>query len=343
MSKPDAAPVIDDGEPEGAMSRMACLRGMVVLAALLVASCTSPLEPTASGHPTVAPSTGPTRSAIPSTSTVASAARATEVIPTTSPTSAAPVASPTAIERLETITFTVVYDNNSYDPQLRTSWGFACWVETDEVTVLFDTGGDGPTLMGNLDRLGLAPEQIDAVVLSHAHGDHTGGLGSILNVGARPTVYIPASFSESFRNDVRAHAPVVMVTEAETIAPGIHTTGEIQGPIPEQALVVQTHKGLVVVTGCAHPGVVDIVRRAKGLVGGQVALVMGGFHLSGASSHEIETIIDELRHLDVRRVAPCHCTGDQAREAFVDAFRHDAVLAGVGWSTEYLAGKDDKD
>lgn len=235
--------------------------------------------------------------------------------------------------------FTIVYDNNPYEPALRTSWGFSCWVETDEMTVLFDTGGDGAILIDNMKRLALDPQQIDAVVLSHVHGDHTGGLGALLAEGIRPTVYVPASFPESFRKDVGARAELVEVSESMTIGPGIHTTGEVRATIVEQALAVETEEGLVVVTGCAHPGIVAMVRRAKEAVDGEVALVMGGFHLGGASLGKIERIIAELRNLGVKRVAPCHCSGDNARRACVDAFGEDAVLAGVGWSTEFVTGR----
>jgi 7,8-dihydropterin-6-yl-methyl-4-(beta-D-ribofuranosyl)aminobenzene 5'-phosphate synthase len=241
------------------------------------------------------------------------------------------------------VTFTIVYDNNSYPGfgALRTSWGFACWVETEKTTVLFDTGGDGATLMHNLHELGLDPLTVDAVVLSHAHGDHTGGLGALLGTGARPTVYVPASFSRAFKDEVGAHTDVVEVTGGATVAPGIHTTGEVGTGIVEQALAVETRDGLVVVTGCAHPGVVEMVRRARGRRDAPIALVMGGFHLGGASRRRVESIIADFRELGVERVAPCHCTGDAARTLFDDAFDEDCVLAGVGWSTEYLLGTSD--
>jgi len=105
--------------------------------------------------------------------------------------------------------FTMIYDNNEYDPALRTAWGFACWVEVGEATVLFDTGGDGATLLGNLAELKLDPQEIDAVVLSHIHGDHTGGLVGLLETGARPTVYAPAAFPASFKADVSARTECV--------------------------------------------------------------------------------------------------------------------------------------
>jgi 7,8-dihydropterin-6-yl-methyl-4-(beta-D-ribofuranosyl)aminobenzene 5'-phosphate synthase len=269
--------------------------------------------------------------------------------PTQQPTST-PTAAPT--EEVQTVTFIIVYDNYACAPTtsapalaaLRNSWGFGCWVETEEKTVLFDTGGDGATLMNNLTILGLDPQTIDVVVLSHAHGDHTGGLAALLGAGAKPTVYVPASFSAAFKRDVRRFTDLVEVAEPVSIAPGIHTTGEVGTSIIEQALAVETDDGLVVVTGCAHPGVVEMVRRAKvavaegsGMPGAgiedRVALVMGGFHLGSASRARVKGIIADFRNLSVQRVAPCHCTGDQARRLFAESFGTDCVLVGVGWST----------
>ena len=118
--------------------------------------------------------------------------------------------------------FTVVYDNNVYDAALRTAWGFACWVETPEGRVLFDTGGDSPTLLGNLARMGLDSQVIDAVVLSHAHGDHTGGLAGLLDTGVRPMVYVPAAFPASFKENVGARADLVEVTGPVEIPRRLH-------------------------------------------------------------------------------------------------------------------------
>ncbi|MEA3339409.1 MAG: MBL fold metallo-hydrolase, partial [Chloroflexota bacterium] len=243
---------------------------------------------------------------------------------------------PTEIKKGGTVTFTIVYDNNAYDPALQTDWGFACWVETGEATLLFDTGGNGATLLSNMATLGLDPREIDAVVLSHTHGDHTGGLAGLLDTGVRPTVYVPSAFPASFKDGVRARTELVEVTGPMEILPGFHTTGEMGAGTIEQALVVETEAGadkrhpLVVVTGCAHPGVEKLARRAKESVGGEIYLVMGGFHLGGASRSRVENIIADFRDLGVQRVAPCHCTGDVARQMFADAFGDAYVPAGVG-------------
>jgi len=234
------------------------------------------------------------------------------------------------------VTLTVVYDNNPFDPRFRTAWGFACWVETPDGVVLFDTGGDGPTLLNNLAEGGMDPRAVDAVVLSHIHGDHTGGLTALLDAGARPTVYVPASFPPSFKESIRVRTALVEVTGPTEILPGVHTTGEVDsGGIVEQALVVETAEGLAVVTGCAHPGVVEMVRRARQVGRGEVALVVGGFHLSGADRGRIAEVISGLRALGVRRVAPCHCTGDLARRMFAEAFGDAFLPAGAGWNITF--------
>jgi len=101
--------------------------------------------------------------------------------------------------------------------------------------------------------------------------------------------------------------------------------------IKEQSLVITTSKGLVIITGCAHPGVVNVIRTAKEIVpDDRVYLVMGGFHLSGASSAQIESIIDSFVELGVERVAPCHCSGDEARRLFEERYGEDYIESGVG-------------
>jgi len=223
--------------------------------------------------------------------------------------------------------FTIVYDNETLDPNLASAWGFACLVGDD---LLFDTGGDAQRLLSNMEGMGVDPLGIGTVVLSHAHGDHTGGLSGLLNTGVRPTVYVPHSFPRRFKADVRAITTLVEVEGPVEIRPGIHTTGEVGSRLVEQALAVETSSGMVVVTGCAHPGVVELVRRAKESVGGEAALVMGGFHLGSASRRQVERIIADFRDLGVWQVAPCHCTGDRAIRTFAEEYEDAYIKVGVG-------------
>jgi 7,8-dihydropterin-6-yl-methyl-4-(beta-D-ribofuranosyl)aminobenzene 5'-phosphate synthase len=137
-------------------------------------------------------------------------------------------------------------------------------------------------------------------VLSHSHGDHTGGLADLLQTGTRPTVYVPRAFPASFKADVRARTDLVEVTEPVEVLPGVYTTGQMGSRIVEQALVVETGAGWVVLTGCAHPGNVEVVRRAKQVTAGEVVLAMGGFHLGEAHRDQIEGITAEFRRLGVQ-------------------------------------------
>jgi 7,8-dihydropterin-6-yl-methyl-4-(beta-D-ribofuranosyl)aminobenzene 5'-phosphate synthase len=227
---------------------------------------------------------------------------------------------------------TILYDNNRFDPRLKTAWGFSCLVRGLEKTILFDTGGDGYTLHGNMRQLGIEPAEVDIVVLSHIHGDHTGGLERFLEKNSRVVVYLPDSFPGNFKNAVASlGARVEGVIESRELFPGAYTTGELGDGIREQALALKTTEGLIVITGCAHPGIVKMVRKAREVTGvDTVYLVVGGFHLGGEPPSRIELITEELRRLSVHKVAPCHCSGDGTRRLFKEKFGADYVESGVG-------------
>ena len=230
-------------------------------------------------------------------------------------------------------TITVVIYNLAYEPRLQTDWGFACLVEGPGLTLLFDTGGKGDLLLQNMRELNIDPRTVDAVFLSHAHGDHTGGLAAFLAANPRVTVYLAASFPAAIKATVRgAGAALVEVTGPLEIGIWAHSTGELGAQIREQALVLETPRGLVVITGCAHPGVVELTRRAQETVEGPVYLALGGFHLGNANAAQIVDTITGLQALGVQHVAPSHCTGAAARcalaEAFGPAYLESGVLVG---------------
>jgi len=227
---------------------------------------------------------------------------------------------------------TIVYDNNQYDQDLVAKWGFSCLVEGLEETILFDTGGDSDTLLYNMRQLEIEPEEVDAVVLSHIHSDHVGGLSGFLKENSSIVVYLPQSFPESFKREVRsAGAEVVEVSEAAELLNGVYTTGELGNGTREQSLILASGEGLIVITGCAHPGVVNIIRRAKVVAGeDRVYLVVGGFHLTGAATSCIQSIVGEFRQQSVQKVAPGHCSGDEARRLFRQEYGEDCIESGVG-------------
>jgi 7,8-dihydropterin-6-yl-methyl-4-(beta-D-ribofuranosyl)aminobenzene 5'-phosphate synthase len=224
---------------------------------------------------------------------------------------------------------TIVFDNTTTNPQNLEGWGFAAVVDYGDHRLLFDTGGSGSVLLDNLRLVEVDPATIEAVILSHQHYDHINGLQALLDTGIHPIVYVPAEFTSAFKRQVEAKTTLVEVDDAVEIVPGVHTTRPI-GSIVEEALVVETGDGAVVITGCAHPGIVAIVREAQKVTGSPIALVAGGFHLGSASKSQVSSIIDELRQLGVQKVMPCHCTGDDAIALFRSAYGEDFVGGGVG-------------
>jgi len=237
----------------------------------------------------------------------------------------------TSTTAVKNLSITVSYDNNPYKERLTTAWGFSCVIRGTEKTILFDTGGDGSVLLTNMKELDINPKEIDLVVLSHIHGDHVGGLPSFLEKNPEVVVYLPKSFPKGFKDGVKEYgAKVVEVQESLKICEEVYSTGELGTWIKEQSLVIHTEKGLVVITGCAHPGIGKIVNKAKGMFKDDVLLVMGGFHLGGESKGEIEKIVSSFRKLGVSYDGPCHCSGDAARQLFKKEYGENFINVGVG-------------
>jgi 7,8-dihydropterin-6-yl-methyl-4-(beta-D-ribofuranosyl)aminobenzene 5'-phosphate synthase len=231
---------------------------------------------------------------------------------------------------IDNLSITVVYDNNPHKQGLKTEWGFSAYITGPEKTILFDTGGSN-ILLDNMKKLLIEPNSIDVVVLSHIHADHTGGLDSFLKKNSEVTVYLPKSFPNKFKDKVRNHgAEIFEVNEPVKIFDNVHSTGQIGLMIKEQSLIIRTDKGLVIITGCAHPGIVKITAKAKELFGDNILLVMGGFHLEWSTKSGIEKIISSLKQLGVQYVAPSHCTGEKARKLFAQHFGQNYIDIGAG-------------
>lgn len=226
---------------------------------------------------------------------------------------------------------TILYDNNSYNKELETRWGFSCLVEGLEKTIIFDVGGEGDVLFKNMSQLKVTPTMVDIVVLSHVHYDHIGGLSDFLEKNSNVTVYMPKSLPRSVKDKVKkSGAGLVEVSGQTKICKDVYSTGELGIFIKEESLVIKTAKGLVIITGCAHPGVVNIVKKAKELLNTNVYLVLGGFHLCWMNAGQIKKIVRGIRKEGVEKTAPCHCSGDNARELFKQEYGKDFISVGVG-------------
>ena len=230
------------------------------------------------------------------------------------------------------IVITIVYDNNPGRSDLTTAWGFACVVQGLEKTILFDTGGDGRILLANMRKLGLDPNQIDAVVISHIHGDHTGGLASFLRLRRGVPVVTPTGFPASFQQQVRSQGSTPVEADGSVeVCAGAKTTGTLgKGAIEEHGLCAKTPSGWVLITGCAHPGIAAMADRAKREVGEPIHGAIGGFHMGGFSQARIDAALDRLQKLGLKKVAPMHCSGKAARKRFRQRLGDACTLAGVG-------------
>jgi 7,8-dihydropterin-6-yl-methyl-4-(beta-D-ribofuranosyl)aminobenzene 5'-phosphate synthase len=228
------------------------------------------------------------------------------------------------------IVLTVLFDNYEAHSGMAAGWGFAALLETPEHTILFDTGADGDILLANMRLMEKDPMAIEAVVISHAHGDHTVGLQALHDLGVRPRVYLLSAFPSSLRNEIGAYTEVIRTTPGMEIVPGIRSTGQVGTAIPEQALILETTGGMVVLTGCAHPGAVEMATQASRLAPGPIDAVLGGFHLEGVPDERVRAIVEAFQGLEVRRAGPTHCSGARAMEIFREAYGDRFVPLGVG-------------
>jgi 7,8-dihydropterin-6-yl-methyl-4-(beta-D-ribofuranosyl)aminobenzene 5'-phosphate synthase len=233
-------------------------------------------------------------------------------------------------------TLTILYDNNPYEESCIPEWGFSCLVELEDNTILFDTGGDPEVFAHNIDALGVDVTEIDYVVLSHEHWDHVGGIDVVLDANPDVSVYLPETFPFHIKSNIRIKgAEVVETSNATVICEGVSTTRVLDANPDEQALIIKTKNGLILVTGCSHPGVENLARDALNLTGGEICLVVGGFHLGGATQAQLDFLVDEMKELGVLKIAPTHCSGDLARQTFREGYGDDYVEAGVGFSMDF--------
>ena len=229
------------------------------------------------------------------------------------------------------IGITILYDNYVFREGTKAGWGFSCLVDHPEKRILFDTGNQCTTLFHNMKELGVSPTEVDLVVISHVHRTHAGGLCRFLEHNNKATVYMPASCPQHLVNQVNyAEGSPIRVDGPREIGEGVFLTGEMGSGTKEQSLILNTPQGLVIITGCAHPGIVSILEKAKEILPNRIYLVLGGCHLLGKSEEEIDKIMAEFRGLKVMKVGPTACTGHKNIQSFREEYGDAFVPMGVG-------------
>ena len=248
--------------------------------------------------------------------------------------------------------------------------GFSAWIEADGTQVLFDTGA-GRCLTTNAEKLGINLARVSALVLSHGHYDHSGGLVDFLRLNQKANIHFglktdriryachPDQPPRNIGMPAEAAAALAglplerrhLLHEPHWLAPGIGVTGPIPrlkafedtgGPfyldpekqekdtiVDEQALWLQSPKGLVIVVGCCHAGIVNTVnyiRRISGFT--RIHALFGGLHLQGASEERFCQTLQALKDWQPDLLVPCHCTGEKAVARLIEALGSNMVCPG---------------
>jgi 7,8-dihydropterin-6-yl-methyl-4-(beta-D-ribofuranosyl)aminobenzene 5'-phosphate synthase len=260
---------------------------------------------------------------------------------------------------------TVLYDAFGPPSELIRDWGFAALIEYGGRRVLFDTGNDAKVLEHNADRLGVDLAKLDAVVISHRHGDHTSGLTHVLAVNPDVRVLAPQEgaffrstvprsflkpqpglpselryFGGSPPAQIQSGTPwesarFTIVTGAVEILPGFHVlTTRSQRPgtleMNELSLAIRTPRGLAVVVGCSHPGIERMLEDAVA-IDRRLYTVVGGLHLVTMPRAEVERTASALADsFAIERIAPCHCTSELGFAVLLERFGDRFDRVGVG-------------
>ena len=164
---------------------------------------------------------------------------------------------------------TILYDNTVFQAGLKPDWGFSCLVEAHNRTILFDTGSNGSILLENMDKIGVDLSAIDEVFISHPHFDHIGGLSAFLNENNNVKIYVPISL-----RGIRNAKEIIHIDGPLELHENIFSTGELEHI--EQSMAVKIDKGLVLVVGCSHPKMENILQAASQF--GKAYAIIGGLH-----------------------------------------------------------------
>lgn len=227
----------------------------------------------------------------------------------------------------------IIYDKDSIDEKFCAGWGISFLINDK---ILFDTGENSKGLLNNMRDMNIDVSNLEAIVISHDHWDHWGGLWGILKENSKVNIYVCPNFSKRFKERVKSYGNnLIEVDRFTKIRENIYSSGEIAGKyafryMAEQSLVLETLNGLTILTGCAHPGVVKTIENVKKSISRDIYLVLGGFHLITSHRDSIKEVIANFRKFKIKKVAPTHCSGNDAIDLFKKEYRTDFIEAKVG-------------
>lgn len=229
--------------------------------------------------------------------------------------------------------FSIVFDNYKANEKLESFWGFSCMINDD---FLFDTGSNGRALLRNMVKMGFDIEKLKYLFISHSHWDHIGGIDSIVDINKDLTLFLPDSLSQLYIKDLKTLSKEVKVINEypRKLFDNFYTTG-VMHPVGEHSLIIEEEDFGMLVVGCSHPGITNIVKRAKEILNKPIIYAIGGFHLFRSKEEEIIEVVNEMKNLGVEYVTPTHCTGDLAIEMFKAEYGENYIPGGVGRIIEF--------
>jgi 7,8-dihydropterin-6-yl-methyl-4-(beta-D-ribofuranosyl)aminobenzene 5'-phosphate synthase len=210
--------------------------------------------------------------------------------------------------------FRIVVDNYS-EGRIEAAWGLSILVETPGANVLFDTGPSSNILETNLEALGIDPESIDCVVISHEHSDHVSGLRFIASASPGIDVYVPPPSLEFFKKKFSGlEINFVGIDDGKEICRDVFIVGPLYGPPFEQSLaIILENERIALFLGCCHPKAINLAMKTMKGLGQKLYSVVGGFHMGGASSNECRETVKYLLGLGAEWIMPIHCSGEYIR------------------------------
>lgn len=227
---------------------------------------------------------------------------------------------------------TILFDNYNHDSNCKCGWGFSCYIETDEKHILFDTGESSKKLQHNIKTLGVDIYKTDFIFISHRDYDHVGGFSYLYSLFKDRTVYIPQSYQSEFEREYPDYKSdnVYPINSWRELFPGFYSTGEEGPKKKEHSLVIETGKGPILITGCAHQGIDHLIEKVNNKFEKVPYLVLGGFHMKDMKPGKITSIIEQFRKIGIKNVAPTHCTGKLAMKRFKEEYDERFFELGAG-------------
>ncbi|MFA7074714.1 MAG: MBL fold metallo-hydrolase [Endomicrobiaceae bacterium] len=197
------------------------------------------------------------------------------------------------------------------------NWGLSFLIGED---VLFDAFGKPKIFMENIKKLNIDISKLKHIIISHEHWDHTSGLWDVLKINNKVKVYVCKNTDKNIKEKVKSYgAELIEIDDKEyEVKPGLFSLGQMtkDGIMYEQSVCMKTEKGLIVITGCAHQGTLQIINRTKQLFKEDIYAFIGGFHLKDSNLGDIKGIVEKLKLENIKYFVPMHCTGKKAVELF---------------------------